>query len=74
VEAELRPSLVEDLLERLADVRDDELGSLGDILAVAGREVVDDPDIVAAGKQYVDYVRADEAGASCDDRPHRFLS
>ena len=41
------------------------------VLALAGGEVVDDRHLVAARDERVDEVRADEAGASGDDRPHR---
>ena len=36
-----------------------------EVVALAGREVVDDGDRVAAGEQCVDEIRADEAGAAC---------
>ena len=41
------------------------LRCLGEVRALAGREVVEDGDRVAAGDQAVDEVRADEAGAAC---------
>ena len=43
----------------------------GDVLALARREVVDDVHLVAARDERIGDVRADEAGASGDDRPHR---
>jgi len=45
-----------------------ELGAGRDTLALAGGEVVDDRDPVAAGEQGVCDVGADEAGAAGDDR------
>ena len=41
------------------------LGCLVEVRALAGREVVEDGDRVAAGEQPVDEVRADEARAAC---------
>ena len=38
------------------------------------REVVDDEDLVPAGDEGVDDVRADETGPACHDRPHGPLS
>ena len=59
----------------VADVCLDELGAAAreravEVLAPAGREVVDDGHLVAALEQRVDEVRADEAGAACDECPH----
>ena len=45
-----------------------------DVLALAEGEVVDDDDVVAARDERVDEVRADEAGASGDDRAHDAVS
>ena len=42
------------------------------LLPLPGAEVVDDDDLVAPRQKSVDEVRADESGASCDDRPHLF--
>ncbi len=47
---------------------------LGHVLALAVREVVDDDHLVAARDQGIDDVRADEARAPCDDRPHGLVS
>ena len=41
-----------------------------EVLAPAGREVVDDPHLVAAREQRVDEVGADEAGAAGDESAH----
>ena len=70
VEHGLRPDLVEDVVERLADVALDERRARGDVLALAGRERVDDDDLVTARGERVDDVGADEAGAACDDHAH----
>ena len=45
--------------------------AVGQVLALAGGEVVDDRHLVAALDQRVDEVRADEAGAAGDECPHR---
>ena len=42
----------------------------GHVLALPGRERVDDGDLVAAGDEGIHDVRADEAGAACDDHAH----
>jgi hypothetical protein len=42
----------------------------GEVLALAGGQVVDDQDLVAAIEQRVDEVRADEAGAAGDQGTH----
>jgi hypothetical protein len=42
----------------------------GEVLALAGGEVVDDHDLVAAVEELVDEVRADEAGAAGDQGTH----
>ncbi len=72
VQAGLRAGLAEDLLDGLpvADVGDDQLGARIDVLRLAVGEIVEDDDLVAAGDKRVDDVRADEARAPCDDRPH----
>ena len=57
-------------VERLADVVLDEAGAGVEVLAPTRREVVDNRHLVTAGEQCVDDVRADEPGASGDDRPH----
>jgi hypothetical protein len=41
-----------------------------EVLAAAGREVVDDGDLVTAIEQGVNEVRPDEAGTAGDDRAH----
>src|SRR5205814_1524404 len=70
VEAELRPHLVEDRLQRVPDVELREAGPFRHLVAPSRREIVHDMDLVPAGKQRVDEVRADEPRASGDDRPH----
>jgi hypothetical protein len=42
----------------------------GEVLALAGGQVVDDQDLVAAVEERVDEVRADEAGAAGDQGTH----
>ena len=54
----------------VADVELVELGAGGEVVARAGGEVVDDVHLVAAREQRVDDMRADEARAACDERPH----
>ena len=63
--------LVEELAERLPDVALVQRRAVGDVLAPAGREVVDHVHLVAAREQRLDDVRADESRSSGDDRPHR---
>ena len=70
VEHRLRTQFVEHVVERLADVADLELGALGDVLALARHERVDDDDLVPACEEGVRHVRADEPGAPCHDDPH----
>lgn len=41
-----------------------------EVVAVAGREVVEDPDLVTAGEQFLNEVRADEARPTCDEDAH----
>ena len=59
----------------VADVELDQLGAGRqrpvEVLAAAGREVVDDRHLVAAREQRVDQIRADEAGAAGDQSLHR---
>ena len=43
---------------------------LGEVLALAGGEVVDDGHLVAAGDEGVDDVGADEAGSACHEGTH----
>ena len=69
MEDDLRPGRVEDCV-RVADVGDVKLGSGRHVLAAAGREIVEDVHLVAAGQQRIRHVRADEACPSGDDRPH----
>ena len=47
-----------------------ERGPVGHVLALPGRERVDDGDLVAAGDERVHDVGADEAGAACHHRAH----
>jgi len=70
VEDRLRPRLVEDVVEWLADVTDVELGLRRDVLARSADERVDDGDLVPARDERVDDVRADEARASGHHCPH----
>ena len=63
VEHRLGTELVEHVVERLADVADLEVSALGDVLALAFCERVDDDDLVAAGEEGVRHVGADEPGA-----------
>ena len=70
METHLRSGVVEHVAEVLADVALGERGLGAQVLALAGGEVVDDGDLVAAREQRVDDVRADEPGAAGDDRPH----
>ena len=59
---------------RVADVGLVEAGAArqrrAEVLALAGGEVVDDGDLVAAVEERVDEVRADEAGAAGDQGTH----
>ena len=57
-------------VERLADVVLVQRRRRVQVLAAAGREVVDDVHLVPARDERVDDVRADEARSSGDDRPH----
>ncbi len=70
MEDRLGPHLVEEVVDRLADVAHVELGPGRDVLLVAVDERVDDGDLVAACDERIDDVRADEAGSSGHDRPH----
>ena len=70
VEHGLGSVLVEDVVQRLPDVPLRESRGGGDVLPLAGRQRVDDDDLVPAGHERVGDVRADEAGAACDDGPH----
>jgi hypothetical protein len=74
VEAELGPRLAEHLGETLSHVALDESHALGQVLALAVGEIVDDRHLVAARQQRLDDMRADEPCAPCDDRPHRLIS
>ena len=70
VEDGLGPNCVEEVVERLADVADVQLGAAAHVLGRAVDERVDDGHLVAARDERVDDVRADEAGSSGHDRPH----
>jgi hypothetical protein len=70
VEARVRPRLVEDAVRVRADVRLVERGTVREVLALPGGEVVEDVHLVGAGEQRLDDVRADEARTSCDHGPH----
>ena len=68
---DVRPKLGSERLDgRIADVELVELGAGGEVVARAGREVVDDVHLVPAREQRIDDVGADEAGAACDERTH----
>ena len=75
VEDGLGPGGIEDPCQpgRVADIRLDQLGAARDrvaqVLAATGREIVHDRDRVATLDQRIDEVRADEAGAACDEGP-----
>ena len=58
----------------LPDVGDVQRRVAGDSLASPLREIVEDVHLVAARKQRVNDVRADEAGAPGHDRSHRLVS
>jgi hypothetical protein len=69
----VRGGLRDHRMERVA-VRNVELGeacAVGQVLSRAGREIVDGQDLVAAGEEGIDDVRADEPGSPGDDDPHR---
>jgi dTMP kinase len=76
VEDRVGRDVFEEVDQRLAvaDVRLDQTRAvrkrLLDVLALAGRQVVDDHHLVTALKKGVDYVRPDEPGASCDHGFH----
>jgi hypothetical protein len=55
MEHRLRSRRVEDRV-RVADIADVELGSAGDLLALAAREVVEDMYLVATREQGIDHV------------------
>ena len=61
-------------VEPVADVPLDEGRRRVDVLALAGREVVDDDHLVTALDEPVDEVRADEPGTTGHDRPHAAVS
>ena len=74
---DLRPHAVDQVAHRrrIADVGLDEFGrgarAVGEVLALAGGEVVHDRHVVAALDERVDQVRPDEPGASGDESLHR---
>ena len=70
VEHRLGPHLVEELVERLADVLHVEHGPVGHVLALPGCQRVDDGDLVAAGDERVHDVGSDESGPACHHRSH----
>jgi hypothetical protein len=75
VEADLGLGLAESLVEGAdEDAPLHEPGGGVDVLAPAAAEVVDDDDVVAAGEQRVDEVRADEAGPAGDEEHARLVS
>ena len=74
VEADVRLRRVERGVRVAADVALVQHGAGRDVLALPGREVVEHVHLVAAREQGLDDVRADEASAPCDERPHGLLS
>ncbi len=54
----------------IADVRDDEPDGRIEVGAVAGREVVEHDDVVAARAERVDDVRSEEPGAAGHENTH----
>ena len=71
MEDDVRPELRAERLDRgIADVELVELGAGGEVLARAGREVVDNVHLVPAREQRVDDMGADEPRAACDERTH----
>src|SRR5438552_15591288 len=55
----------------IADVGFDEFSAWVDVDARAGREVVDDADLMTYSQQRIDQMRPDEARATGDQRPHQ---
>src|SRR5207248_8841058 len=66
VHALVAPELALDELDVALDVRE--------VVAAAGREVVEDADVVAALEQAADEIRADEPGAAGDQHLHGYRS
>ena len=60
----------EELVLRLADIALDELDAVREVLSLAGREVVEDDDFLAARDERFRDVRADEPRSSCDEHRH----
>ena len=58
----------------IRDVCLDEAGRLGQALAAARGEIVDDHDVMAVGEVSLRHVRADESRAPGDQDVHRILS
>ena len=56
--------------DAVADVPFEEAGRPVDLSSVAEREIVDHDDLVSSAEKRVDEVRADEARAARDGRPH----
>src|SRR5439155_4085948 len=56
----------------IADVGLDEFGARVNVDARAGREVIDDTDLMTFGQQRVDQMRPDEARATGDQRAHQY--
>ena len=74
VEDGLRLEPGEEVLERLADVSNLQVGRCGDVLALALHQGVDDDDLVAAREERIHDMGADEPGSACDDRAHSAAS
>ena len=74
VEDDLGPPALEAVGERSRTSTNVQRGALGDVLAPAGAEVVDDDDLVAALDERSASVRSDEPAPTGDDGPHRPVS
>ena len=76
MEARLRTPLAKGPRDRppIRQVGHDQRRRLVDVLAAAAREVVERDDVVSAGYEPVDHVRADEARSPCNERPHGAVS
>ena len=70
VEADLRLQPGEELVLRLTNVALDQLHSLGQVLPLAGGEVVEDHHVFTAGDEPLGDVRADETRSSGNQDGH----
>ena len=71
VVTDVRLDAREELVLRLADVPLDELHALGEVLALARREIVEHDDVLAPGDERLHDVRADEPRSSGNQDGHR---